>query len=185
MNDYIKQDRRKRLKGYLRTAVFILLVFIICILSYYIYMKIEVDEAKIGETEKETSNIGNMQTVESVNENDKEIVDVIRGVNECVVGISKIKNAGNTIFFKDSASQLGLGTGMIVTENGYILSNEHVTGAKYSNCYVTLENGRSYSANVVWSDSNLDLSICKINVKFVYCHIYLILLPWIIIYYDI
>jgi S1-C subfamily serine protease len=60
---------------------------------------------------------------------------------------------------------LGLGTGIIVTEDGYILTNEHVSGAKYSSCYVTLENGKHYSATVVWSDSDLDLSIIKINVK--------------------
>jgi S1-C subfamily serine protease len=52
-----------------------------------------------------------------------------------------------------------------VTENGYILTNEHVSGAKYSSCYVTLENGKNYNANVVWSDSDLDLSIIKINAK--------------------
>ena len=60
---------------------------------------------------------------------------------------------------------MGLGTGIIVSEDGYILTNEHVSGAKLSNCYVTLENGKNYTANVVWSDSDLDLSIIKINVK--------------------
>ena len=53
---------------------------------------------------------------------------------------------------------------VVGTDNGYILSNEHVTGKKFSNCYVTLEDGRSYKANVVWSNSSLDLSICKINM---------------------
>lgn len=45
------------------------------------------------------------------------------------------------------------------------MTNEHVSGAKFSNCYVTLENGRTYNANVVWSDSSLDISIIKINMK--------------------
>ena len=54
---------------------------------------------------------------------------------------------------------------MIVSENGYILTNEHVSGAKYSNCYVTLANGKNYTANVVWSDSDIDLAILKINAK--------------------
>ena len=60
---------------------------------------------------------------------------------------------------------MGLGTGVIVSENGYILTNEHVSGSKYSNCYVTLSTGKTYNGNVVWSDSNLDLAIVKINVK--------------------
>ena len=75
------------------------------------------------------------------------------------------KNAGNSILSKSTESELGLGTGMIVTEDGYILSNEHVTGQKYSKCYITLENGNNYEGTVVWSDSDLDLSLTKINAK--------------------
>ena len=90
---------------------------------------------------------------------------MIEEVSNCVVGISKLKNNGSSIFLKDGTTKLGLGTGMIVSEDGYILTNEHVSGSKYSNCYVTLENGKNYNASVVWSDTDLDLSIIKINVK--------------------
>ena len=54
---------------------------------------------------------------------------------------------------------------MIVSENGYIITNKHVAGNKYSSCYVTLENGKMYTGNVVWADSDLDLAIIKINAK--------------------
>ena len=60
---------------------------------------------------------------------------------------------------------LGLGTGIIVTETGYILSNEHVTGEKHSKCYITLENGKKYDGTVEWSDKDLDLSIVKIDAN--------------------
>lgn len=40
-----------------------------------------------------------------------------------------------------------------------------MTGERYSKCYVTLENGMTYDGTVVWSDSDLDLSITKINAK--------------------
>ena len=58
---------------------------------------------------------------------------------------------------------LSLGSGIIVTDDGYILTNEHVTGEKYSKCYVTLENGEEYSGRVIWADSDIDLSIVKIE----------------------
>ena len=103
--------------------------------------------------------------VEEVKQNNKTISEMIEEVSNCVVGISKLKNNGTSIFLKDGTTKLGLGTGIIVSENGYVLTNEHVSGAKYSNCYVTLENGKNYNANVVWSDSDLDLSIIKINAK--------------------
>ena len=60
---------------------------------------------------------------------------------------------------------LGLGTGIIITEDGYILTNQHVSGSKYSTCYITLENGKEYNGNVIWSDEDIDLSIVKINAK--------------------
>ena len=82
-----------------------------------------------------------------------------------VVGISKLKNSGNSIFLKDSISKLGLGTGVIVSENGLILTNQHVSGDKYSSCYITLENGKIYNGSVVWADGDLDLAIVKINER--------------------
>ena len=126
--------------------------------------------AKIGtkeetyETEKVQSTIKE-QTVENEEENSKKVADVIEETTEKVVGISKLKNAGSTILSKSTENELGLGTGVIVSENGYILSNEHVTGSKFSKCYITLENGSNYDGTVVWSDTDLDLSITKINSK--------------------
>ena len=58
-----------------------------------------------------------------------------------------------------------MGRGFIVTQDGYILSNEHVTGSKYSKCYITLEYGNNYEGTVVWSDTDLDLSLTKINAQ--------------------
>ena len=58
---------------------------------------------------------------------------------------------------------LSLGSGVIISENGYILTNEHVSGARYSKCYVTLENGEEYQGIVMWGDEDIDLSIVKIE----------------------
>lgn len=164
MVDYIKKDKQKRLKGYLLTAIFILLVFTICILSYYIYLKIDIGTERQSETNSITIEKIS-KTVEQVQENDKNITEVIEKVNETVVGISKVKEAGDSVFLKNGISQLGLGTGLIVSENGYILTNEHVSGKKNSTCYITLSTGKTYTGNVVWSNSDIDMSIIKINEK--------------------
>lgn len=89
--------------------------------------------------------------------------NVIEKAVKSVVGISKLQQMGNAVFLDDAEKKLGLGSGIIITENGYILTNQHVAGNKYSNCYVTLENGETYSGTVVWEDSNIDLAIVKIN----------------------
>ena len=101
----------------------------------------------------------------NINENDESIENIIAETNYSVVGISKIEDVGDSVFSENAIEKLGLGTGIIVSSKGYIVTNMHVSGDKYSNCYVTLENGNSYKANVVWADSTLDLSILKINIE--------------------
>ena len=103
--------------------------------------------------------------MEKEEEESRKIADVIEDTTEKVVGISKLKNTGNSIFLNNKEDELGLGTGFIVTQDGYIVSNSHVTGEKYSKCYVTLESGNNYEGTVVWADADLDLSIVKINAK--------------------
>lgn len=160
-----KKANKQKLKNIMTILAIVILTSILSILLYKLYEGIDIRTYNQQTSQLNGQAIRTTQTVENVKEQSKQIADVVEEVTSCVVGISKIKNAGNTIFLKDGTTQLGLGTGVIVSENGYILSNEHVTGAKYSNCYVTLENGRTYTANVVWSDSNIDLSVCKINIK--------------------
>ena len=108
-------------------------------------------------------------TVEAAEEKRENISDVVKKVSNGVVGISKIKDNGSSIFLSDSGNKLGIGTGMIVTEDGYILTNQHVVGNKYSNCYVTLEEGREYTANVIWADEDIDLAIIKIRANGLEC----------------
>ena len=159
--------RKYQKKNYLkRTIIGFILALIIWILGIYLYItyqNIEINDANY-ETEKLKST-ESVQTVENVKENSTKIADVVEKTTESVVGISKLKNVGGSIFSSSDEEELGLGTGMIVSENGYILSNEHVTGEKYSRCYITLENGKNYNGTVVWSDSQLDLSITKIEAN--------------------
>ncbi len=154
--------RYKRSKSRIKNIIiFILVTSIIIIIGlwfYNIYREIEV-------TPNYASNQSNVVRTSNTINKEKDIYSILEKVNKSVVGISKVKNAGDTIFLKDGSSQLGLGTGFIVSENGYIVTNMHVSGDKYSNCYVTLENGMSYTANVVWANEELDLSIIKIKAN--------------------
>lgn len=96
-------------------------------------------------------------------EKPEDFSNVLEKVTKGVVGISKIKNTGAAILDSNATQELGLGSGIIVSENGYIVTNWHVAGNKYSTCYVTADNGEIYSGNVVWADTDLDLAIVKIN----------------------
>lgn len=164
MEEYIKREKRRRIKNYCVGTIMSILLVIVAALLYLLYQNIYLPNTSML-TPPKVEAIRTSQTIEEEKSENKTITQMLEKINESVVGISKLKNPGNTVFLENSASQLGLGTGMIVSENGYILTNEHVSGARYSNCYVTLPSGKNYKANVVWSDSDIDLSIVKINAK--------------------
>ena len=161
----LRKTNKKKSTGkkILFTMIIILIIWILGFYVYVTYNNIEIYNSNY--TTQRTQSTIEEQTVEKVEEESKTVADVIEETVESVVGISKLKNTGSSIFSNSTESQLGLGTGVIITENGYILSNEHVTGSKYSKCYVTLENGNNYNGTVVWSDSSIDLSIVKIEAK--------------------
>jgi serine protease Do len=57
--------------------------------------------------------------------------------------------------------QQGVGTGVIVSDNGYILTNNHVVDGA-DEMTVTLSDDRSYNAKVVGTDPKTDLAVIKI-----------------------
>ena len=160
MEAYIAKRRKKSSKN--KMLIVIIFIFIIAsgIILYKFYEKIDINEAN-----QPPEAVKTLRTMEEEKKENKEAVDVIEKATSNVVGISKVKNVGSSIFLKDSTSKLGLGTGVVVTDNGYILTNAHVSGEKYSTCYVTLESGETFTGNVVWSDVNIDLSILKLSCK--------------------
>lgn len=158
-----KKKKMSPLKKVILTTIFVLFLWIAGFYIYITYQNIEIDNQNY-EAQK-TLSTEEEQTVEKAEENSKKIADMIEETTQSVVGISKLKSVGNSIFSNSNEDELGLGTGIIVSEDGYILSNEHVTGSKYSKCYITLEDGKKYQGTVMWSDSNVDLSITKIEAK--------------------
>ncbi len=161
MQKYSRIRRKRRSIGKTIFIIFIFLLIVTLIVSLVrLYNRTDVEkineEIQVDRTSK---------TLENTKENDITIEEIIEETNYSVVGISKIKEMGSSIFQTDGIEKLGLGTGVIVSSNGYIITNKHVSGDKFSNCYVTLENGSTYNANVVWADTTLDLSIVKINLE--------------------
>ena len=160
---YEYKKRPNKLLKIISTLILMIVVSVISIFLYDMYVNIDIYSSEQASQSMGANRVSYNQTLDEDTSND--ITKILENTIECVVGISKIKNTGSSIFLNNSTSDLGLGTGMIVTENGYILTNWHVVGDKYSNCYVTLENGKTISGNVTWSDKDLDLAIVKINVS--------------------
>ena len=58
----------------------------------------------------------------------------------------------------------GAGSGVIIKDNGYIVTNNHVIDGA-SNIYVTLSNNKEYDAKLVGTDKENDIAVIKINAK--------------------
>lgn len=98
MYRYKKKDKRKYLKLLYMIPILILLV-LFCVILYQTYSNINLSE--INEKLKPDNTAQRVGlTVEEVKENGKQVADVIEKVTSSVVGISKLKNVGNTIFCK-------------------------------------------------------------------------------------
>ena len=157
-----KQKENHKIKKLITLLGIIILVTIATIILHNMYLEIEPYQSPLEE-QMQAERLST--TVEEKKEESKKIVEVIEEVNKSIVGISKIKSSGSSIFSENGISELGMGTGVILSEDGYILTNWHVAGEKYSNCYITIENGKIYNGTVMWADSDLDLAIVKIAAK--------------------
>lgn len=83
------------------------------------------------------------------------IQQVYERVNPCTVTVATALPSGSAI----------IGTGVIFTPDGYILTNAHVVSGG-EKCYVVLDNGKSYSdVQLVGYDSQKDLAVIKVNAQ--------------------
>ena len=160
--------RPSKLKNVILLLILIVVVSAVSIFLYNIYVGIDISKYTNSQntlgTRLSTNSVIN-DTSTTITATDSNRAGMLEDATNSVVGISKIKNTGSSIFGTDGVSQLGLGTGIIVSDNGYILTNWHVAGNKYSSCYVTLDDGSVNNGSVVWADDVLDVAVVKINAK--------------------
>jgi serine protease Do len=64
----------------------------------------------------------------------------------------------------NAPTEHGLGSGVIVSSNGYILTNNHVVG-QASEIQVALNDGRQFVAKVIGTDPQTDVALIKINAE--------------------
>lgn len=102
----------------------------------------------------------------SINSNGKS-TNVYQAVTEkampSVVGITTTVMSSDNMFSIPTESE-GVGTGIVVDSNGYILTNSHViSDGEAKKVNVLFNDGSSINGNVIWYDSQLDLAVVKVN----------------------
>jgi len=91
---------------------------------------------------------------------DNAVNEVVEEINSSVVNI--MVTVKQTDIFGQETLAEGLGSGVIYSEDGYIITNNHVAG-EAEDILVTLYDGSEYPAELVGADENTDIAVIKIE----------------------
>lgn len=118
----------------------------------------QIESKENKESTKKDININADDSIESV---------VVKKSIDSVVGINTISEVTQNSFFGQQSGYVeGIGSGSIVTEDGYIVTNSHVvSNGDVTQINVLFSNGETADAELVWNDASLDLAIIKVDKK--------------------
>lgn len=174
-NDYIKKRRdglserkvenmikeeiakNKPKIGWLKALTIFLLIYSL-VMSYFVAKNMTgITETinKNGQVESSTISIKN-NSVSTENAVAKKSLDSVVGIT--TVGVQE------NMFFQGRVVE-GVGSGVVVSKDGYILTNAHVVqDGKAEKIEVLLTNGKKSSAKLLWYDTTLDLAVIKADM---------------------
>ena len=152
----MKTAMRSVLKKTALILISVISVFSVLILASGIYMQINDPEPR-----NNSSGITlNTPSIAPFSEENTLISreDMLENALESVVGISSADSG-----VSGDMQSWYMGSGVIATQDGYIITNQHVIGARPQRIVVTLHDGKTTEGKTVWSDSTLDLAVVKID----------------------
>jgi len=89
------------------------------------------------------------------------VPEIVKKVSPSVVAISTTSAAVSSDFSRQAVPQEGVGTGMIFSKDGYILTNYHVVSGAQS-IKVMMSDGKEVSAKVINFDAEADVAVIKL-----------------------
>ena len=102
------------------------------------------------------------QPVNHIVKESSDLKSAIKKAYGTVVEI-QVKSTSTNIFYGESSS-ISLGSGVIVSEDGYIITNNHVVQSA-DEITVKTQDGTEYSAEVIGTDVKTDLAVIKIEAS--------------------
>lgn len=150
-------DKNKPKIGWLKALTIFLLIYSL-VMSYFVVKNMTgITETinKNGQVESSTISIKN-SSVSTENAVAKKSLDSVVGIT--TVGVQE------NMFFQGRVVE-GVGSGVVVSKDGYILTNAHVVqDGKAEKIDVLLTNGKKSSAKLLWYDTTLDLAVIKTDL---------------------
>lgn len=137
------------------------LVMILCAIAYFAgWLNYKPKSSVVDQQEISTSSDSDKNSYQFTDQSTS-ISDLVEKVSPSVVSILTTTNS--VTFWGEDSVQQGAGSGVILSKNGYILTNRHVvSGAK--DVMVVLANGETYDdVKLVFLDPMNDLAFLKIN----------------------
>ncbi len=117
----------------------------------------EVKSAVTGAASMSTDAVASPQTASGLT-----VAQVAAMVADSVVEITTESVQTNSIFQQYVTE--GAGSGVIISADGYIATNNHVV-AGASKISITLHNGTTYDARLIGTDAKTDLAVIKVEAK--------------------
>lgn len=104
------------------------------------------------------------QTQRPVEREVKKVSEVIEEVNESVVAVigKNTKYREEEEIFSKLPKNLQHGSGVVISKEGRILTNNHVVDG-ITDIYVVTYDGNVYKAELLYADKDIDLALLKIN----------------------
>lgn len=166
----------KKSKGTIKTTTAVMLCVACILLSFAVSI---LGSSLVYTTVKSSSettptNNGNStvmyQDVETKNTGNTSVSAIVDKVADTVVEITTEYVTNNNYFFGQYITN-GAGSGVIISDDGYIVTNNHVICDTDNNnkaadsIKVRLRNGSEYSATIIGTDSDADIALIKIEAE--------------------
>ena len=159
---YEKPPKRKGIYSYILVAIIAGIIgglVSVYVAPTYLYGKILSTPEIFNESQPYTANPITINPVDGTNV----VAAVATKAVSSVVGITTVQ-IQRDIFWSRPVE--GVGSGVIVNSDGYILTNSHVIGdGNAQDIQVLFENGEKLKARVLWYDATLDLAMVKVSAS--------------------
>lgn len=141
----------------------IITVLIVAILGGLVGAFVTYKEAPLSSTIVENLGANVPKFEQAVNQNGLTIPEIVNNYANAIVVVDSSSTTYS--FFGGPLTQQGSGSGMILTSNGYILTNNHVVPADATSLTVILNDQKQYKAKIIATNPNEDLALLKINAS--------------------
>lgn len=154
------------------TLLFVAVLFSGFVFGHYVFTGKEVSSSIEAVNRQQVNNDITSSRQNAITETVSKVSEAVVGIN--VTEMREFKDPfgdmfGNDPFFRQFFGDRsfkqevhGLGSGFLISDDGYIISNDHVVG-NASKVVVSLTNGEHYDAEIIGKDPVSDIALLKID----------------------